>query len=153
MNYPKWLQIHKQVFYNLTELELLACVLYGESATEPDDGKFAVGCVIRNRVRLRGWWGGTYRHVILAPKQFSCFNFKINNKTNSLLKYMLNAMRKRTVKYVACEAQAKLILEGKPDITGSATHYFNPSIVKPTWSAKMVRTARIANHDFYNGYT
>ena len=42
-----------------------------------------------------------------------------------------------------------LMLQGKPRVlTGEATHYHNLS-VKPRWSKRLHRTARIGDHIFY----
>lgn len=146
--YPSWLEEHKKDLYNLDDTTLLAACIYGEAATESDEGKLGVACVVRNRVKRRGWWGSTYKHVILAKKQFSCFNSndpmlmrirRVINKPNDIFKICYNIAK-------------QVICEEANDITGGATHYFNPSIVKPRWSKNMIRTCRIGNHDFYNGY-
>jgi len=38
-----------------------------------------------------------------------------------------------------------------PDPTLSATHYFNPKVVLPSWACRMVKTVSLGNHDFYRG--
>jgi len=54
-------------------LTLLTMCLWGEARNQPEEGVVAVAHVVRNRV-LSGKWGDTWRDVLLAPKQFSCFN-------------------------------------------------------------------------------
>lgn len=38
---------------------------------------------------------------------------------------------------------------GDFDLTNGATHYFNPSVVLPTWARTMTKVASIGQHDFY----
>lgn len=58
----------------LTDRQVLAVTLYGEARGEPIEGKVAVGCVIRNRVKDPvSRFGTGYRSVCLAPYQFSCW--------------------------------------------------------------------------------
>ena len=141
MKYPTWLKPHLYEFYDLGELLLLATCIYGEAASESYDGKFAVGCVVRNRVEVPGWWGDSYHRVILSPKQFSCFN--LDAPTLSMMKNPKGRAWQDSLK------AAREVLDGKPDITGNATHYFADYIKKPEWAKRMVKTCKIGVHEFY----
>lgn len=45
---------------------------------------------------------------------------------------------------------ARRVISGQDkDPTGGATNYFNPSLAKPDWAAKLVKTATIGRHDFF----
>lgn len=56
-----------------TDLLHLAKTIYGEARGESVETMLAVGWVIRNRL-YSGHYGGTYKDVVLQPKQFSCWN-------------------------------------------------------------------------------
>lgn len=144
MTIPAWVAPHLREFYFQDEKTLLATCMYGEAAGESYEGKFAVGCVIRNRVRTPGWWGDSYHRVILAPKQFSCFN-----SGAPTLKMMKNPKGKA---WADCLKAAEAILSDAADITGGASHYFRPDVVQPAWAKRMKRTVTIGHHEFYLGY-
>src|SRR4051812_602226 len=52
---------------------LLAQCIWGEARGEAKQGKLAVGCVVRNRLRTRAGFGSTWNQVILQENAFSCF--------------------------------------------------------------------------------
>ncbi len=143
VTYPRWLRPHLQDFYRMDEKTLLATCLYGEAAGESYQGKFAVGCVIRNRVNAPGWWGDSYTRVILSPFQFSCFN-----EDAPTLK-MMRAPKGNA--WLECLKAAEAILTGEADITDGATHYFATYIKVPEWSKRMRQTIQIGPHKFFTG--
>ncbi len=59
---------------------LLAMCIFGEARGEGDEGKLAVGCVVRNRVNSEGRYGVGFPGVILKPWQFSSFNANDPNR-------------------------------------------------------------------------
>lgn len=56
-----------------SETEYLARTIYGEARGMPQAAKLAVGWVIRNRL-ISGRWGSTYKSVVTAPNQFTCWS-------------------------------------------------------------------------------
>ena len=56
---------------------LLAKTIQAEAGGEDYEGKLAVGSVIANRVKDKGY-GNSYENVILAPGQFSAWNSVTN---------------------------------------------------------------------------
>ena len=129
-------------FLAVSDWEILARCLLGETEGESELGKLAVACVIRNRLYGNAF-PNSYHEVILQPMQFSCFN-----KDSPRLHIMLYPETNKT--YPQCIRLAKsVILESALDITGGADHYFNESVVQPTWAQKMIRTCKIGNHVFY----
>jgi len=137
---------HKQIFEQCTDLKLLALCIYGEARGESELGRTAVGCVVRNRVKVQP--RKSYREVILKPLQYSCFNFDDPN-----FKIMLDfAQKPHTLDddFVECLKVAESILSSViGDITGGATNYFNPKRADPDWAKAMVKTVSIGKHDFY----
>jgi len=137
---------HKQIFEQCTDLKLLALCIYGEARGESELGRTAVGCVVRNRVKVQP--RKSYKEVILKPLQFSCFNSDDPN-CKILLEY---AEKPYTLNsdFVDCLMVAESIISNKiGDITAGATNYFNPKRADPDWAKTMVKTVSIGKHDFY----
>ena len=136
------------------DIYLLARIIFAEAAGESYQGKVAVGCVIRNRVK-DSRWANTYREVIYQPHQFS--------GVNSPLWYLFSrpywqTPKEKEARQECLEIAEKIILNKVPDITGGANkvpditgganHYYNPKKVHPSWAKKMVVTRKIGNHLF-----
>ena len=113
---------------NLTDREILAKTLQAEAGNQGLGGMMAVGSVIRNRMGQ----GGNLRDVILAPAQFSAWN-KFTGAVGGEQGQDMAAIKPSEDAYAAADA----ILSGNaPDVTGGATHYYNPSISDPAWGQK-----------------
>lgn len=97
----------------------------------------AVSCVIRNRARMRGT--SIYQEII-KPWQFTA----ITGKGDPMLHLYPdeNDAQWKVAWQIATDRHL-------PDITNGADHYFNPQIVKPSWSMKLRKVASIGRHDFY----
>lgn len=109
----------------LNDRELLAKTLQAEAGNQGIGGMLAVGSVIRNRMKQ----GGSLSDVILAPAQFSAWN-KVTGAVGGEQGQDMAALKPSKDAYAAADA----ILSGNaPDITGGATHYYNPSISNPAW--------------------
>ncbi len=64
-----------QNFYSMMlPIMLLALMGWGEARGEPEEGKYAVAWVARNRVYARRNYGKTWEKVLLRKNAFSCFN-------------------------------------------------------------------------------
>jgi len=123
---------------------LLARIIFAEAAGEPYEGKVAVGCVIRNRVKSPRW-PNTYEKVIYQYKQFPGVNsplWYLFDKDNELTE------EEQKIKQQCLEIAKKILLNKQPDITCGATHYYNPKKASPSWAKKMKITRRIGNHIF-----
>ncbi len=121
----------KKTMVSHSDAQLLCMLLWGEARGETREVKEYVACVVRNRVQRPGWWGTTWKEVILKPYQFSCFlkadpnSKKLKNPT----KYEPESV------WEACSDVAEGILSGAiPDTTKGATHYYDKSIVPPAWT-------------------
>lgn len=110
--------------------------LYFEARGEPIEGKVAICHVVMNRATQRGQ---SVEQVIRAEKQFSWYNGGEVPPINEPLEL------------IECNQAVMAAfgerLQGK-NLFGS-NHYFNPSIVRPAWAAKMTRTCAVGNHEFY----
>ena len=123
---------------------LLARIIFAEAAGEFYSGKVAVGWVVRNRVESRKF-PNTYWGVIFQRAQFSGVNSKLWKLTYDLKKmtaYQFSVWQD-------CLKIAQDVIEDKvSDPTHGADHYYNPSLVSPSWAKKMEPIITIGNHLF-----
>jgi len=116
---------------NITDRELLARTLQAEAGNQGYGGMLAAGSVIMNRANASGYGNGL-RGVILNPGQFSAWNSRTGYAGGEQGQDMAN-MRASDEAYKAADA---LMSGGYEDVTGGATHYYNPSISQPDWGQK-----------------
>jgi len=129
-------------FENWSELDLLTGCIVGEASGEPTDGQVAVALVIRTRVEHPRWWGRNWREVILADKQFSCW--QDHNAYR-----IIQARHSRTPAWTKAALIAHDVYIGlTQDFLDRATHYHAHDIT-PKWAGKMTRLDRIGDHVFY----
>ncbi len=120
-------------FWLDSEELLLARMLFGEADICTKLEKIKIAWTALNR--LKKGYEKTLKEVLLAPKQYSCFN----SEMDEYLKYPL--LNENFRQFFECLQIAREVLERKyPDPTGGATNYYNPKIVKkPSWAYKMKR--------------
>ena len=122
---------------NINDRELLARTLQAEAGNQGYGGMLAAGSVIMNRANTSGYGNGL-RGVILKPGQFSAWNSRAGPDGKPIYaggeqgQDMAN-MRASDEAYKAADA---LISGGYEDVTGGATHYYNPKISQPDWGQK-----------------
>lgn len=128
----------------LSEVDLLACFIWGEARGEKVEGKLAVAHVVLNRADAGSYYGRTIREVILKDGQSLCFN--ANDPDSALIPRLLSADRE----FALCKVIAELATRGhlKNDPTGGATH-FHRLDEKPPWATKLTYLRQIGNHVFY----
>lgn len=124
----------------LNDLYLLALCIWREARGEPLAGKFAVGCVIRNRVR-DARWPSSYRDVILQKLQFSSFN----RSDPQVALYPTSANKTWSDSVHAAMAT----LHCEQDYAQGANHYYATSIAAPSWADPAKLVAEIGAHRFY----
>lgn len=136
----------RKLFESITPSKLVAILMVAEAEGEPLEGRVAVAHVAKNRLKAKVW-GDTYSKVILAPKQFSCFNE--NDPRFKVCLRLLHNDRDddplwKECKYLALGVVAGLIR----DNTKGATHY-HTTAVHPYWADSMKEVKQINNHIFY----
>ncbi len=120
----------------------LAEALYFEARGETVKGQFAVAEVILNRVDAKIYPNSICGVVQQGQHRRNACQFSYNCDGRS------NHIGNKQV-FERLGKLAWVMMEGKSrTLTGDALYYHNTS-VKPRWSRKFVRTARIGDHIFY----
>lgn len=136
----------------MSDKDVLARILWGESRGEPIEGQVAVACVVMNRVNIDlgndgkpDWWGEGVKGVCLKAWQFSCVN---DNDPNS--QKLLDPPHESDI-FNRCLTIAELAIKGLlKDPTNGSTHYFSDSIPMPSWVKGMRFRSKIGRHSFYS---
>jgi len=122
--------------------ELLARILAAEAGNQGPVGMTAAGNVIMNRANLPGYGDGV-RGVIMKPGQFSPMN-SVTGYAGGEQGQNIDAISPSETAYMVADS----LLSGEAgDITGGATHFYNPEISNPSW-AQGVEFTRIGDHVF-----
>ena len=122
--------------------ELLARILTAEAGNQGPIGMTAAGNVIMNRANTTGYGDGV-RGVIMKPGQFSPMN-SVTGYARGEQGQNIDAIRPNETAYMVADS----LLQGTAgDITGGATHFFNPDISNPSW-AQGKEFTRIGDHVF-----
>ncbi len=136
----------------LTEAQVVALTLWGEARSEPA-GRFAVGCVIRNRARTRKQ---TMRAVCLAKAQFSCWSDAGGQANHESLMRIASTLPipadpiLRECLWIADGLISGALL----DRVQGAGHYFTTDLYHdnpPAWVQSMKVVAVVGNHTFLKG--
>lgn len=123
-------------------LDYLARTLVREAGGEGEQGMEAVADVIRNRLQS-GRYGSSLQDVVTAPKQFSPWNPeargtradpRLVNTSSDLYKSALGIGQR--------------VMGGAEDITGGATHFYNPELAQPKWGEGLQDAQMIGHHRF-----
>lgn len=157
---------------HLTDVQVLACTLWGEARSLPTEEILQVACVVRNRVNTDwghdtkpDWWGEGYRGVCLKPKQFSCWNpdpavseprkFKTNHDRVVELVAALKSGTVTDERYKECAWIATgVINDWVRDVVHGADHYHTSAMTpRPAWARDRVPLNNLfppkAGHVFY----
>ena len=140
----------KKRLLSLAEDHVLALTVFGEGRGESIEGKVAIANVIMNRLCDKRW-PKTIASVCLQPLQFSCWNDEDPNSKVLLRKSKQGTGYDTDIAWKECLFAARGVINRYVrDNTKGANHYHTKAI-KPSWAAKMERTAEIGNHLFYRG--
>lgn len=125
----------------LSDRDLLALLVAGESANQELRGQVAVACTVTERLRRRrAYYGLTLRNVMLMPYQYSTFNDP--------------AHWRKFVAYIPhfCPMAELGIAELLRSPVAGATHYCHKDLTpKPVWTLPEHSTylGQIGAHIFY----
>lgn len=143
-------------FKEFNDIQLLAGLMYGEARLKENsfidelEEWIAIGQVVVNRVQLDGY-PNSISGVILAPKQFSCYN---ENDPNNPKIWSFLKNQVPVVYYERMTVCAYLVINGLTvDLVGGATNYTSKTFYnehKDTnhWVAEMKVTFRAGGHVF-----
>lgn len=126
---------------DVKELQCLAKNIFYESASEPEEGKAAVGIVTLNRVE-DGRFGSTVCKVIAQPRQFSWFGTKARKPSENDPRWIES---KRVAEQLLSDSGEYHHLKVKYD----DALYFHATHVRPVWSKQKKHIDRIGGHRFY----
>ena len=140
---------------HLSDVQVLACTLFGEARSEPTEGIIAVGNVVKNRAQdAKHRWGTTIRGVCLQKWQFSCWvpeGGEGNYKRLAGLVADLKAGPVSDSRYKECAWIATGIAKDwvRDNVSG-ANHYHHVSMLpRPKWAQAFVPKLQIKGHLFY----
>lgn len=131
----------------LSDLDIMALTVFGESRGEIADGKKAVAWVIRNRADHPRWWGHCLREVCLMPYQFSCWLPDDPNRP-----VLLDARTRTLAAYQATRLICEYVLKAPSfgDPTRGSDHYCTLDVVDKTrWAKGRKPECIIGHHAFF----
>ena len=127
--------------------DILARVLWGEAEGEGAEGMQAVGNVIMNRVERDSKYDADAQDIVMEYKQFSSVG------DPKRLEAMMNLSKDNQEYIQALEISKKLLAGEIEDITGGATHFYNPNTANmdEKWIKEYPVTFKLKNHWFAKG--
>jgi spore germination cell wall hydrolase CwlJ-like protein len=130
---------------DMSDAEILALTLQAEAGGEGFDGMIAAGSVIMNRADSGNYGGSSVRDVIMKPGQFSAWNGVTGYAGGE---GAIDMDRLKPTK-AALKAAEQLLSGQYEDVTGGATHYYNPQVATPKWGGQAGKGwTDIGNHRF-----
>lgn len=155
----------QEVIARLNDAQLVALTMWAEARGDQADGssveeRIAVGCAIRNRVRMPQRFGSGYRAVCLAPWQFSCWNAGTDANHQALMalatmvaggQYTNDPLFDETM-FLATGIVTGVIL----DRVAGATSYYAPASMVPKgsmpgWARGQKPVATVGRQLFFKG--
>jgi len=142
----------------LSNLETLSLTLYGEARGERVEGRVAVGCVVRNRIKAKRY-GVDAKAVCLMPRQFSCWLYhdEAHKHNYGSLLFAARALRNdlpgpalRECVWIA----GGILDDAIEDITRQSTHYITRNLWEskpPRWALDLTPVIGIGRHVFFAG--
>ena len=129
---------------SFSDREILALTLQAEAGGEGYDGMLAAGSVIANRA-ASGKYGEGISGVIMKPGQFSAWN-GVTGYAGGEGAIDMDKVRPGKSALKAADA---IISGDYTDVTGGATHYYNPNVASPAWGGNVGSNwTDIGNHRF-----
>jgi spore germination cell wall hydrolase CwlJ-like protein len=129
---------------DFSDLEILALTLQAEAGGEGELGMLAAGSVIANRA-ASGKYGKGISGVIMKPGQFSAWN-GVTGYYGGKGGIDMDKVRPSST---ALKVARDIISGNYEDVTGGATHYYNPKVASPKWGGEVGDNwFDIGNHRF-----
>jgi N-acetylmuramoyl-L-alanine amidase len=140
----------------LSQLDTLALTIYGEARGERVEGRVAVACVVRNRIKAKRY-GVDAKAVCLMPRQFSCWLYhdEAHKHNYGSLLFAARALRQdmpgpalRECVWIA----GGVLDDAIEDITRQATHYISRNLWEshpPKWALGRTPVIGIGAHVFF----
>lgn len=149
----------KQLRAQLNDVQALALTLWAEARGEPIEGIVGVGWVIKNRLAHHARYRATersYKGVVLAPQQFSCWNAGTDANHVRLMSQaerVLTGAHMSEAPWLECAWAAVGIFEGRlRDRTRGATHYLTSDLYRDVsarhWARRLRFLAALGSHVF-----
>jgi N-acetylmuramoyl-L-alanine amidase len=143
-----------ELIHSLSDAEIVALTIWGESRNESHIGRTAIAHVVENRVKAkRPGYGLTARAVCLRPWQFSCWTPKGGVINYGRVMDAARALFNRVPLGPALLDCLAIVdtLDGIPDPTEGATHYMTRQQFEdaPKWARGLTPCASIGNHLFF----
>jgi spore germination cell wall hydrolase CwlJ-like protein len=142
----------------LTGPQAVLCTILGEAGGESIEGQVAVGQVIANRARFPRWWGGNWRSVCFAPRQFSCWWEGDHANTRMVYAVATAIATHQPISEPTLLSQLRWVTTGVMDEqlldpTKSADHYLTVALWRspqcPDWAKHATPTIVCGNHAFF----
>lgn len=122
---------------------LLALMIFREAASEPYEGRVAVGWVARTRALNPRWWGMDLYSVVTKPMQFSSMTDPHDPATGKFPKLTDPTFRQ-------CIDIAGGVIEGRiVNPVPGADSYFADYIAAPNWATPDTFLRQIGHHRFH----
>jgi len=141
----------------LTPYAAVALTIWGEARGEPIEGMIGVGHVIRNRLARYKRYHATeqsYRGIVLAPSQFSCWNPGTDPNHVKVLELARRVAALEDLTdpaWVECAWVAIGIVEDRLRDRYGATHYLTQARYRddpPIWAPRLRWVADLGSHVF-----
>ena len=134
-------------FEDFPVVDILARVIWGEAEGEGYDGMQAVGNVIMNRVDVDSKYNTDAEGIVMAKSQFSSVDDPVRFEA------MMNLTNDNPEYIQALEISKKLLTGEMKDITGGATHFYNPNTanMELDWIKQYPVVTTIGKHTFAKG--
>lgn len=139
----------------LGDLLVLSLTIWAEARGERIEGKVAVGCVVRNRLKHPTRFGVSFVDVCLAPAQFSCWSDAGGALNNAALVALADALEDGQAPisdpvFRECRFVASGIIGGElRDNTSGSSHYVTQQLYNspaaPRWVKQAPVLARIGS--------
>jgi len=128
-------------------VDILARVIWGEAEGEGAEGMQAVGNVIMNRVERDSKYNADAEDIVMEKDQFSA----VSNPER--LQAMVNLTEDNPEYIQALEISKKLLAGEIEDITGGATHFYNPNTanMELDWIKQYPVIYKLGKHLFAKG--